>query len=206
MQLINVKCIILVDLIISRNISIPLNQDWCVFSSSGFQLGWNISIGWCFVCYMGKGSCNSWKDLKCLAAGEVWSSFKTSCCQSVPSAVLLWGSCSQQSSGWMSRTQNVPVCGLWDHLTSRGGVLWIFPYGSGEQAWARHLPLLPLFFIPTADKFYKAVHSLLLFQSPCSLWISGISVLALLQLHQQPSDSILEIPKHTVILFSPSTF
>lgn len=49
MQLINVKCIILVDLIISRNISIPLNQDWCVFSSSGFQLGWNISIGWCFA-------------------------------------------------------------------------------------------------------------------------------------------------------------
>lgn len=49
MQLINVKCIILVDLIISRNISIPLDQDWRVFSSSGFKLGWNISIGWCFA-------------------------------------------------------------------------------------------------------------------------------------------------------------
>lgn len=72
MQLINVKCIILVDLIISRNISIPLNQDWCVFSSSGFQLGWNISIGWCFatrekVAVTPERISNAFQQVKCEA-------------------------------------------------------------------------------------------------------------------------------------------
>lgn len=136
-----------------------------MLSSFGLKLGWNFH--WVMFCYEGKGDCNSWKDPGCLAAGEVWrtNSFKTM----FPVCAL----CSSCDLGRiLHRTHSVPVCCLWDHPQSRGGILEIFPYGSRE--WAKYLYLLPLLFISVADMFYKAVLSLLLFQFPCSLWISVI--------------------------------
>lgn len=70
MQLINIKYVILVDWNISRNVSIPLDQDWraqWLWIQAGME-----HFPWVMFCYKRKGTCNSWKDLSCLAADEVW--------------------------------------------------------------------------------------------------------------------------------------
>lgn len=79
----------------------------------------------------GEGNCNSWKDLSCLAAGEVWRTkcFGRSLFPACPSAVC--SSCGQRSSGqdpWAA-----PTMSQFAALTSTAGILWIFPNGSSEQ-------------------------------------------------------------------------